>query len=140
MKWIFVIMVVLLAACVPVTGPEPAPPPEELELEGTRWQLETLNGAPVVSGTTITLQFDADGRAGGNAGCNSYGGEYTLEGNSIAFDEIVRTLMACLNDGIMEQEDAYLQALDNAQMVSLGGDRMTISHDGGELNFVRAAE
>jgi len=137
MKWMVVLLVLLLAACGRLVG-QPAGP--ELDLVGTRWQLESLNGTPVLPGSTVTLQFDADGVAGGNSGCNHYGGSYTLDGSNIEFSEIFSTLMACLDDGVMDQEAAFLGALGNAQSVSLAGDRLTITHDGGELIFVRAAE
>jgi heat shock protein HslJ len=134
MKWMIVLMVLVLAACAPGSSPQ------SVELEGTRWQLESLNGTPVVPGSTVTLQFDAENFAGGNSGCNSYGGSYSLDGSSIEFSEIASTLMACMDDGIMDQEAAYLGALNSAQQVTLDGDRLTITHPGGQLNFVPAAD
>jgi heat shock protein HslJ len=138
MKWILMSVVLLLAACVPVTGSEPAQP--EINLEGTRWMLESINGTPVVPGSEVTLQFDADNQAGGHGGCNSYGGAYTLTNSSIEFENLAQTLMACLDEDLNQQESTYTNALNNAQTVSLENDRLTITYNGGQLNFVRAQE
>jgi heat shock protein HslJ len=139
MKWITLLLIIVLTACIPQTGGEPTPP-AGVELEGTRWVLESIGDTPVVPGSEVTLQFDADNQAGGNASCNSYGGTYTLTGSQIAFTDIVSTLMACADESMMEQETAYLGALNSAQQVSVEGNRLTISYDGGQLNFVRAEE
>jgi heat shock protein HslJ len=105
MKWIYLSMILLLAACVPVTGEEPVEPAPEINLEGTQWMLESINETPVVPGSDVTLQFDADNTAGGHAGCNSYGGTYALNNGDIVFSDIIRTLVACVDENIMDQED-----------------------------------
>jgi heat shock protein HslJ len=140
MKWIYLSMILLLAACVPVTGEEPVEPAPEINLEGTQWMLESINETPVVPGSDVTLQFDNDNTAGGHAGCNSYGGTYALNNGDIVFSDIIRTLVACVDENIMDQEDTYLQALENAGQVIQDGDRLTITYNGGQLNFVRAQQ
>ena len=137
MKWITLLLIIVLTACIPQTGGEPTQP-AGVALEGTRWVLESIGDTPVVAGSEVSLQFDADNQAGGNAGCNSYGGTYVLTGSQIEFTEIVSTLMACVDETMMDQESAYLQALNSAHSVSVEGDRLTISYEGGQLNFVRA--
>jgi putative lipoprotein len=139
MKWMTLLLVIVLTACIPNTGGEPTQP-AGIELEGTRWLLESIGNTPLVAGSEVTLQFDVDNQAGGNAGCNSYGGTYTLTGDQIEFTEIASTLMACVDESMMDQESAYLQALNSAQQVSVEGDRLTIRYEGGQLNFVRAEE
>jgi heat shock protein HslJ len=137
MKWIYMSMLLLLAACVPITGQEPVEPAPQINLEGTQWMLESLNETPVVPGSEVTLQFDADNMAGGHAGCNSYGGTYLLTNGNIEFSNMIRTLIACIDEDVMDQEDAYLQALETADQVIQDGDRLTITYNGGQLNFVR---
>ena len=60
----------------------------------------------------MTLVFDAAG-AGGSAGCNTYGGPFQYENNTLTFGALVTTLIACEPD-IMTQETAYLDALRTA--------------------------
>jgi heat shock protein HslJ len=126
------IVLALLAACAGAAEPTPA----VLELEGTRWVLDTLNGSPPVEGSEITLEFQ-DGNAAGSAGCNSYGGSFTTDGGQLSIPEIVRTEMACLEpEGVMEQEDAYLAALQSAAAYRLVDGRLQIENAAGEAVLV----
>lgn len=105
----------------------------ETGLENTQWNLVSLGapGAqqPLIEGSTITLML-AGGQAGGSGGCNSYGGTYQVEGNNISFGEITRTLRACADDRVTEQEDRYLQALETAGEYQIEGDQLQITYDG----------
>src|SRR5687768_3450473 len=42
-----------------------------------------------------SIVFGADGKVSGNVGCNGFGGDYTVDGNTITFGPIVSTLMFC---------------------------------------------
>ena len=111
-------------------------------MAGTNWQLIALGdvgaATPVLTGSTVTLAFSADGQAGGNGGCNSYGGDYTVEGDTVTFGEIISTLMACADQNVTEQEQQYLAALGAANRFAITADTLTIWFDDGasELNFV----
>jgi heat shock protein HslJ/photosystem II stability/assembly factor-like uncharacterized protein len=96
---------------------------------------------PGIEGSTITLEFDASGQAGGSGGCNSYGGEYTVEGNTLTFGLINSTLRACLDEAVTQQEAQYLAALQSAESFELTADTLTIFYEGGEgvLNFTAAS-
>jgi heat shock protein HslJ len=132
-----VLILALLAACAGPAGPAPG----VVELEGTRWVLDTLNGEPPVPGSEITLQFE-DGNLGGSAGCNSYGGSYEATDGRLSIPEIVRTEMACLEpEGVMEQEDAYLAALQSAAIYRMVDGRLQVENAAGEPTLVfRTAE
>lgn len=104
---------------------------------GTQWRLLTIDGAPVLADTLITLSLDANGTAGGNSGCNSYGGSYTLSDGTISLSQLASTLMACLDEAVMEQEAAYLAALQAAAQIERSGSKLTITYgDGRLLEFV----
>lgn len=115
-------------------------------LAGTAWVLESFGtvGAeePAVGEVPVTLEFSTDGQMGGNGGCNSYGGSYELDGNTLAFGEIVSTLVACVDTAQMEQEVQYFDALQTASEFQLEGDRLTITYNEGQgaLHFVRATD
>ncbi len=135
------VALVMLTGCtitLPPVGTPEATPATALPgngndaLAGTSWVLTGLGidaGIPVVAGSTLTLDFSADGQAGGNAGCNSYGGDYTVAGETINFGQLVSTLMACTDTGVMDQEQAYLAALDSADRFAIVGDQLTIGYD-----------
>lgn len=125
-----------------VASPEGVPG-FETGLENTQWNLVSFGGPgaeqPVMEGSGITLMFGG-GQAGGFGGCNSYGGTYQVEGNMIAFGEITRTLRACADENMTEQEDRYLAALGSASQYQIEGDRLLIMYDNGSgvLIFERA--
>lgn len=108
-------------------------------LSGTAWQLVSYGpvGAetPVLPGSSVTLTFQTGGQVGGNAGCNSYGGGYAVAADSIAFNTLVSTLMACADRGVTQQEQTYLGALGTSGWFDLQANALTIQYDGGELHF-----
>jgi putative lipoprotein len=89
----------LSASAAPATGEDQTESQAAVEqkpvsLQGTAWQLTTIEGAPLAAGTAADIRFDA-GRAGGRGGCNSFGGSYTVEGDRLRFGDIMSTQMAC---------------------------------------------
>jgi heat shock protein HslJ len=100
------------------------------------WLLVSLNGAELVEGSTITANFDGQ-RIGGEA-CNSYGADYSLTANTIAIDTVVATEMFC--DGLMEQEQAYFDALAQVDSWSVQGATLELTGEGVSLVYDKAAE
>lgn len=102
-------------------------------LTDTEWQVTGYNNGrggvvSILAGTTITLTFTTDGEAGGLAGCNSYGGEYKLDGNNLAISRVFSTMKVCNEpEGVMDQEAAYLAALNAVATYSISGDTLTLS-------------
>lgn len=113
-------------------------------LVGTAWQLiATGEGdldAPVTASVPVTLEFDATGQVGGNAGCNTFGGSYTVDGETIELGEIFSTLMACAEMNVMELEQRYLDALNTANRFAIESDQLTIWYgdDDARLLFASA--
>jgi hypothetical protein len=59
---------------------------------------------PLVPGTQVRLTFGADDAIGVNAGCNTMGGSYRVEGSSLRVDGGAMTEMAC-DEPRMQQDD-----------------------------------
>lgn len=112
---------------------EPAP------LAGTTWVMTAYNDGEgglvsVLEGTQVTAIFNDEGEVGGNGGCNTYGGSYSVEGDSIEFSELVQTLMACLEpEGVSEQETAYLAALQAASTYSIRGNTLELRDSNNQM-------
>jgi heat shock protein HslJ len=127
---------VLLAACA--TATQEPPSAGSSALLDTEWVLTSLGDSAPIEGRKITLNF---GQASleGSGGCNTYGGSYTAFGDSLRLEGVYWTEMACMEpEGIMEQEQAYFQALSAAATYRLDGDRLEV-YDGagtGSLAFV----
>jgi len=122
----------------------PVEPVPDAPLEGTTWALTTfVDGdvaASLISGTAITLLLE-DGTARGSAGCNDYGGEYTLQPGILEIPEIDITEQLCLEPvGIMEQEAQYIAILKSVTTFELDGNQLFLGTDGGSgLVFVAQA-
>jgi len=101
-------------------------------LVGPTWQLTAYNNGKeavvsVLSGTEITARFGEDGNLAGSAGCNNYNASYQVEGGAIQFGPAMSTRMYCAEpEGIMEQETAYLAALEMAATYQIEGDRLLL--------------
>ena len=105
--------------------------PQSSELAGTSWLVVGHNNGRqgVVSsiiGTEMTATFDADGAVSGSAGCNSYSAGYEVAGDAITIlMSLSTTMMACAEpEGIMEQEQEFLTALQSAASDKITGDRL----------------
>lgn len=143
-----------LAACAPLPGATPAgqgstgavaavvavvatPQP----LIGSTWILTALDGQPPLPGSHLTITF-AQSEFSGFGGCNRFGGRYGVERNYVRPDTIQRTLEGCLGEGILEQERAYVDAVQAGGQFRLDGDRLEILDQAGQvkLAFMRQAE
>ncbi|WP_301665451.1 META domain-containing protein [Methanoculleus frigidifontis] len=131
-------LVLLDANGTPVLTYERAAAPETT-LEGPTWELLSYSCnasmVPVISGTTVTATF-GNGSVGGSAGCNSYGGAYTVDGSALTVGEIFRTEMYCLEPaGVMEQEDRYLDLLGRVAGCQIEGGQLTLVDAGGNATL-----
>lgn len=123
-----VLILFLLTACRAEKGAD--------TLDGTAWQLVAMGDELPLAESTLTITFK-EGQAGGNAGCNSYGGDYALNESEFAMTDIASTLMACLDSGVMEQEQAYLVFLGEVNSYSINEGMLYLTRpDGSTLRFI----
>lgn len=101
-------------------------------LENTPWNLVSFgpsdSASPLIEGSTIALMLVA-GQAGGTGGCNAYGGTYQVQGDTISFDQITRTEMACEDETVTKQEQLYFEALESAGRYEVNGNQLRIWYD-----------
>ena len=149
-KFVIIALVLLVfAACTPKPGSTPNTgdrqiPEVDNKLVNTSWRLVSFGQpggeASVIEGSKVTLEFNAERKASGSESCNSYSAKYQVKENLLSFGEINRTLKACEQEGIDQQEQNYLQALETADRFELVGDHLTIWYDNGQgvLNWVKS--
>jgi heat shock protein HslJ len=139
------VLVVLLVGCgspeqTPTPASETLPTTDPVGLDGSEWTLTTLKGSGLLPDTNITLGF-ASGHASGFAGCNAYGGPYsTGDAGALSVPMLEVTAQACLEpQGVMEQEHAYLAALQETAAYRVAGDQLGLVGAEGEslLTFAR---
>lgn len=129
-------LLLMLAACTPTSAPT--------ALTDTVWTLEMLHDRPLIDGSTITLEFDerSDESLGGSSGCNSYGARY--QATDMAFrvvGGVESTAMACVTPaGVMEQEQAYTEALMDVSTYRLTAGRLDMADEGGDTVLVFRAQ
>ena len=101
-----------------------------LSLTDGAWLLTSHNNGKggVVSGAVdaeVTAVFGTDGRLSGSAGCNTYSAPYTVDGNKIKIGLAISTMMMCAQP-IMEQEQQYLAAIQQAATYNIQGTRLEL--------------
>ncbi len=108
--------------------------PPELFFE-TYWQLVELKGEPFYSNLGherephIIFQ-ELDSRVFGSGGCNRFMGGFTLFANDrIRLSKLASTMMACPN---LEQEQAFLRALESADKFVLSQNKLTLKDSQGK--------
>ena len=124
---LFVLSGVLLASCSGGASNS---------LVGT-WRLISYgspgNLTPAAPDVDTSIMFTEDGRVEGNVGCNGFGGDYTMDGNTITFGPIVSTLMLC-EGPVGDQETTTLNVLAETATFVIEGDTATItSADGSSV-------
>jgi heat shock protein HslJ len=109
-------------------------------LDGTSWSLTAFieDGTTTASlaDTAITLVFE-DEQVSGSAGCNSYGGSYTLGDGELHIGPVAITEMYCMTpEDAMEQEARFTDILTNVALFEWDADELTLKTlDGRELVF-----
>ena len=87
----------------------------------------------VVVGTDLTADFSADGTISGDTGCNSFRGDYTLEGEKLRVGPLTATEEACPTKEASEQEAGYLAALESAVRIEQAGPELTLLNSKGQM-------
>lgn len=99
------------------------------DLTGTSWKVVSYNNGKeavvgLIEGTEITATFD-DVQVSGSAGCNRYFAGFAVEADLIVIDPPGATMMFCETPaGVMDQEYAYLAALESAATYVNNGDSL----------------
>ncbi len=101
-------------------------------LAGTDWNVTMYNNGReavvgVIEGTELTALFGDNGELSGSAGCNQFIGSFTASGNTIQIGQLGSTMRFCAEpEGTMEQEQAFLAALQSAATFRIEGDNLEL--------------
>jgi heat shock protein HslJ len=107
---------------------------DSAELDGA-WVLESLGGVseltPGDPSVTSTLTLE-DGKVSGTGGVNTFRGTYESPADGeLTFSPLATTRMAG-PDAAMQQEAAFLQALDETARFEFDGDRLVLGNEGND--------
>jgi heat shock protein HslJ len=114
---------------------KPVQPPPRVgdELVGTRWQAETLAGAPVPDPALVTIDFLPGDHVRGQAGCNRFVGPFASRARRVTIGWLRQSRLKC------PPEEAALQrrviaTLHVAERAELGEDTLTLYGPAGEAS------
>jgi heat shock protein HslJ len=103
-------------------------------LTGTEWTLTVYNNGrgglttPIID-TTITAQFNTEGRLAGSAGCNRYRATFETNGDSLTLGPAASTRRLCPGpEGIMAQELAFLSVLEDVATYTIRGNQLDLNN------------
>ena len=105
----------------------------------TEWTVTGYNNGreavvSLINDTELTAAFGADGVVVGSAGCNTYQAGYVVEGDGMSVGMAISTRMSCAEpEGVMEQENGYLAALETTATYQINGNRMEMRTAGGSI-------
>jgi heat shock protein HslJ len=112
--------------------------PQSQALAGTAWRVTGINNGKqavvsVLGDSTVTMAFTAEGQAGGSAGCNRYTARYEADDSRLRFQAPAATRMMCANEKLMQQEQAFLKALESVSTLRREANRLELRDSGGAL-------
>ena len=85
----------------------------------------------------MTLEFDETvTKVGGSGGCNSYGGDLAIQGNTLSIKNIVSTLIACTAPGVAKQETDYFALLQRVTTFEKTDTTLTLIAGEERLEFI----
>jgi len=107
-------------------------------LAGTSWHVTGINNGrggvvSLVAGTSVTMNFAPDGKVAGSGGCNNYTSTYTQDGDKLTFTSAAATRRMCIASGVMEQEQAFFNALESAVTAQMAGNQLELRKADGAL-------
>jgi heat shock protein HslJ len=113
------------------------------DLAGTSWEVTSYNNGKqavvsALTGSSLTVVFNEDGTISGSGGCNNFNGSYEVDGSAITIGPLASTLMACEQD-VMDQEAAYLAALQSAATYQVEGSMLEVRTKDGALAIIATA-
>jgi heat shock protein HslJ len=111
---------------------------QDTVLAGTSWRVAGINNGKqavvsVLPGTNLTLAFAGDGRATGSAGCNTFNASYESEGARLRFGQMATTRKMCAGTRTMDQELAFVRALQTVTAARIDGSRLELRTADGAL-------
>jgi len=141
----FGLMAPFLSSCASSNKTTANPPKTaaatQVSLPGTEWMLTDLAGTPALPGGKATLAFPEAGRVAGNGSCNRFTGSVVISGDTLKMGPLASTRMACVDNDVSKQEDAYFKALNAATRYAYQDPYLLIYAEGFDkpLRFTRAA-
>jgi heat shock protein HslJ len=96
------------------------------QLDGRSFVVTSAVGYEVVPESEIQITFE-EGRIGIQAGCNSMGSQYRVEGGVLSVGDMITTEMAC--EAPLMAQDVFISNFVHNTALTLDGDTLTMAKD-----------
>ena len=120
----------LVGAC---GGGSATPGPTAQTLDGRTFLSTTVDGPALVAGTVIRITFK-DGNVSVNAGCNTFGGQYRIDGDRLVVGQIVTTEIGCQPN--LAAQDQWVGGLIGGATMGLDGNALILALSGIRVTFL----
>ena len=120
----------LVAAC---GGGSATPGPTAQTLDGRTFLSTKVDGPALVAGTVIRMTFK-DGNVSVNAGCNTFGGQYRIDGDRLVVGPIITTEIGCQPN--LAAQDQWIAGLIGGATIGLDGNTLTLALSGIRVVFL----
>jgi heat shock protein HslJ len=104
------------------------------------WKLVSYGSAsnqtPAATDVDTSIEF-LDGKLNGNVGCNGFGGDYEIKGDTLSLGPVMSTMMFC-EGPVGEQEMGTLAVFQESAKFVLDGNTLTITSADGNSVIVLA--
>ncbi|HEX6661631.1 MAG TPA: META domain-containing protein [Sphingomicrobium sp.] len=102
--------------------------------EGTRWHAVAINGRTTPTTGNYVVRFQR-GQIGGQFGCNHFGGDYRIRGDTLTAGAIRTTMMACSEPAASFEGEGFAILNQPMRMTWSSSQRLTLSNAAGSLDL-----
>ena len=101
--------------------------------EGTSWRVTSIDGHPTPANGDYRIEFKK-GQISGRFGCNSWGGSYSVVGETLAATNVESTMMGC-PEPAMTIEREGLAVVRGAMRWTWSGPKLILSNSAGSIRL-----
>ncbi|MBR0551642.1 META domain-containing protein [Stakelama marina] len=118
----------------PKASASPAP---NVDISDTNWRIVSIDGKNATGARQPTMMF-AGGWISGNAGCNSYSGPYSLDGDSLSVGPLMSSKKACVGGGMDTELTLFPALLGTLVVDRISAEQLTLTGSGHQITLRRA--
>jgi heat shock protein HslJ len=103
-------------------------------LEGTHWRVAAIDGRQTPADGEYRIEFSG-GRISGRFGCNRWGGNYALAGETLTSSQVISTKMACQGLAMMFENQGISVLNQPARLAWTSGQKLTLINGAGSIEL-----
>lgn len=104
--------------------------------EGTHWHVTAISGQATPQAGNYRIGF-ANGRIGGQFGCNHFGGHYSVSSETLIARDVASTLMGCAEPAASFETRGFAVLNRPMRMSWQSGTRLTLANSAGSIALER---